>query len=79
MLLLSSSSSSSPLGVSDSLGEHIVLAVQVHDAVLQVELPLVLASVDLGTEGGGEEACGGLEVHDTHPSPPLPETLQNVC
>ena len=48
MFLLRAVAVHSPLCVSDSLGEHIVFAVEVHDSVLQVELPLVLASVDLG-------------------------------
>lgn len=39
----------SPLGVPDGFGEDVVPPVEVHDAVLQVELPLVLTPVNLGT------------------------------
>lgn len=38
----------SPLGVPDGFGEDVVSPVQVHDAVLQVEFPFVLTSVNLG-------------------------------
>lgn len=44
----------SPLGVPDGFGEDVVSPVQVHDAVLQVEFPFVLTSVNLGgTETNG--------------------------
>lgn len=39
--------SSSPFGVPDGFGEDIVSPVQIHDAVLQVEFPFVLTSVNL--------------------------------
>lgn len=36
-----------PLGVSDGFGEHKIPPIQIHDAILQVKLPLVLTSVNL--------------------------------
>lgn len=39
--------SSSPFSVPDGFGEDIVSPVQIHDAVLQVEFPFVLTSVNL--------------------------------
>ena len=39
-----------PLSVPDGFGEDVVSAIQVHDPILQVELPFVLTSVDLRRE-----------------------------